>query len=411
MVKTDPALLPSLPFKDAENESHTLFIRSEGGRAKVMKASTPTDITNAFDVADKIKKDVEDWLKLDATSPEAKTLLATIQRDMAKLLTVMVENRAPTDLAKQRQEFERKLGLHAMTEGRAMGSAKELMAKCYTVIEGIAAETRAAEQDVDDRVIELVKDSGKSIDSGFAGAIGKSFADLQLVLRGGGNLREMCLVAYNFQEVIAKVAPKMTPEVLGGILARVQSKAREVELFKERVGQTKVDDKKNVKTLFSASSEAGNDSFTEGQAEFAKAKKHDAVTGREMDQKLPDVPLAALPEKTLRDLGRQKGVVGWDTKSVTDLAAALATIAGKNMAGGAEGSPLARSSRARAESGVDLSPREAVAESQQGPDVLPFIEGEIANLRIGRTEPLFKGRPADRKNRATFQGKASQHPL
>ena len=38
--------------------------------------------------------------------------------------------------------------------------------------------------------------------------------------------------------------------------------------------------------------------------------------------------------------------------------------------------------------------------------------------RIGRTEPLFKGRPrsipcetADRKNRATFQGKASQHPL
>jgi hypothetical protein len=396
--------LPALPWKDPQGEDHTIAVERVGGKAEVVKHSQPTIITNAFDIAQSIKADTDRWLTLDAQSKESQELLQSIRGDMARLLRVMDENRAPTDLAKKRQAWEAKLGAFSMRHGAALGASQELCDKIWVVLSGLAAETKAKEQSVDDRLVELAQSCGKKLDSGFAGAIGKEYDKIEAVLKGGGNLRERCLLAYNFQDVLGAVAPTVTVAKLGEIFARVQGKAREVELLKERAGLTKPGDKKNTKALFGSQNEVGNDAFNEGMKEFAAAKRPDQVTGKEMDDKLPAIPLAALPESDLRALARSHGISGWDKKDPGTLASELAAKRGDATSGRGEGNVLARSARKREESDVALSGQEGAAVSFRGEDFLPFIEGELANLVDERNAWIRRARELQMPIKAGISG-------
>ena len=405
-VKADPALLPALPWKDAQGEDHTIAVERVGGKAEVVKHSKPTVITNAYEVAQKIKADTDRWLTLDANSPESRELLASIRADMARLLQVMAENRAPTDLAKKRQAFEEKLGARAMRHDAALGASQELCDKIWTVLQGLAQETRAREQSADARLIELAQECGKKLDSGFAGAIGQEYGKIEAVLKGGGNLRERCLLAYNFQDVLGATVPGVTIDKLGQIFSRVQDKAREVDLLKERAGLTKPGDKKNTKALFGTMSEEGNDALNQGQQEFAQAKKPDQVTGKEMDDKLPAIPLAALPEADLRALARAQGLSGWDKKDVATLASELAAKRNDKTSGRGEGNVLSRSSRTRVGPDVGLSADEGAAVSFRGEEFLPFIEGEVANLVDERNAWIRRARELQMPIKAGISGTA-----
>jgi hypothetical protein len=403
VAKADPAQLPSHNFKDQTGEDHSLYIKVEGDKAKVIKASTPTDITNAFDVADQIVKDVEAWLKMDAKSEDAQKLIAKIRSDMNKLLKVMEENRAPTDLAKKRQDFEKKLGVHAMKHGDALDTTKDMMQKVWKLLSGLAEKTKAAEESADDRLIKLAKKCGKDLESGFAGSVGTEFETLKKILLGAGNLRERCLIAYNFQDVIGDVAADMTAEDIKAVLSRTQEKEKEVDAAVKRYEEAKASGKKGAKAMFGFQSVEGDEQYNQGGEEFKKAKSHDKVTGREMDQKLPNVPLDALEDDVLRALGKKYKIANSDTISRADLIAAL-TAAGMKGSGKGEGNVLARSQEKREGSTFGASEDESKAVSFRGDEFLPFIEGEVANLIDERNEWVKKARELEMPLKAGISG-------
>ena len=385
--------VPRLGFQDEKGDQHHIYV--DGTPPRVIKASTPTDITNAFPLADQIAADTKTYLSMDAESKEAKALLATIKSNMAKLLETMKENRAPTDLSKERQAFEKRLGTHASTHGAALDASAEMCNTIWNMIQGLADATKSKERDYDTILADLAAECGKPLDSGYAGAIGQEFEVIKGVLTGSGSLRERCLIGYNFQDAMGKFAFKATEDELTAAMTRAGLKEKEIADMKAKVAAGNAKKQTGAKPLFGDKKD---------NAEFAQAKENDAVTGREMDQRLPAIPLGALPENVLRALAKSKGVPDSEKASVDQLVAALTAIQGKKTTGAGLGNPLAQSERPRDDKDVALTEQEGKAVSFRGEDYLPFLEGEVANLLDEKNAWIKKARDLQMPLKAGISG-------
>ncbi|MDY0060660.1 MAG: hypothetical protein RBU45_12690 [Myxococcota bacterium] len=417
--------VPPKPFTDAVGEKHTLSIEFDGATPKVIKHSDPTDITDAFAEAEKIKLAVQDFLKLpDATTPEAQAKAKDIRLKMEALLKVMEENMSPSELAKKRQEFEGKLGVAAAKHPAALDAATELGKKTWNMVQALAKGLVAKAQAVADAVKdvaqtleqskdigeetrkkakELLASCGKDLESGFAGAISESSELIEKVLtEGSGTIRERMLIPYNFQETLGKQAMVLDAKEYEEVLKEAGLKKRSVATMKKKFEEAKQSTEKSKhKVLFGAERKTNAEYFD------AKADK-----ANEMDAKLPEIPVESLTHPELLQIARAhqknpkattKLPADFESMSRDDLIKALKNVDVKTSGKG-EPNPLSRSQKQRGAGGVELGEMEAKAESHRGAEYLPWIEGARANLVKEGHKWIQKARRLNMPTKAGISG-------
>jgi phage-related protein len=375
-------------YKDSgDGKNHQLLIDDKG---KVVRHSVKTlvpDIPGIDHAGDAMKatKVIEGLVKKYKADPAKNAkLLPDIKSWLAKLKVALSKDySADVDLHKTRQEFEKNLGLYAMTHKYSLKVAKTMCTKSYALIESIVANTVSKTEQAAEKIEWISNKCGKKTDSGFAGAIGKDVKHIEKILKGGkANLRERILIGYNFQEKLAETLmdPAHGPKMVDKILKEAGVHEKQIqEVLKTKENFNPGDPDKGV---YGDSPHKKTYAPPEEAKDFAAGKKKDPNTGLGMDEKFPAQPVETLDSKTLRVFARQNGI---DASGTDDEIVALLKADGKHVTPKGEGHPQSRSTRKASDAGLKMSSKEKKAPDFNSPDInagehLPFIEGGKANL-------------------------------
>ncbi len=421
----DPAKIPKLGYKEKDGDSHTLLVEQEGGSSKVFrhsvkkKVSSIHDDAETFKMLDLIEKQADVYLgkkkdgRIGVAGDEA--ILKRIQANLVKLDKLMAKARGDNDpTTKDRLKFEQTLGKGVMTHSKATGAAKDMSEKAWALM-SVSARTGldlAKELDktlfsdaalkADPKFKKAVESCGMGLDSGFFGAVGKEYDDIEAAFKGG-NLRTMTQHVIQWSEIWAD---KVFEESEGDI-RKIIAKANEL------IGKVRADGS-NKRGAINADSiierkdavvASGGPQNKKGLfGEGGKNTNYAKLKASEMDKKFPSVPIVALTDEQLALFTRRNGGIDPEFDSsgkMTNRDAVIASCISAQEAkaasakphkkaraeavigetGGGESSPMTMSTRERDDIGFGGKGSGGEGEGVGLSDkTLPFLEGMTANM-------------------------------